>query len=519
MRLAVFAIVLVILFAFSAGAMPNSLQASEAQSTSTLSPNIYGANEPSVAIDPNNSSIILLASNSFWIDVSHNNGLTWNTTFVNKIAGRAGTYGWSDPTAKFDSFGNMFVSGMFRSSRSNLEGIFIGESTNLGLSFTYRIIASTPNSSISALDKPYLAVDEKNDFLYLLWTKCSPYGYSENECYNPVTEFSRSLNDGASWSKPEQLGQLTSEGVYAAISPSGALYVITQDLEFTKSLDYGSSFSNPIFIYGSHAQFLPFITDQLRNSAVRLDMPESIAVDQSSGAIFVTWQTIGFSNNEVDIAISKSIDAGQTWSYPTKVNNDPLGDGKDHFMPWVAVSSTSGVVGVSFYDRRADPNNTNAEYYVALSTNSGASFSDQYPLSTSIDTNSSFLGDYTALASASNYFLAAWTFTTSANQYPTTIIQLAKVQDPTLDTSSSHSTSRSIPIIHMSTSTLSESEQFTSTYSKSTGTTFTSALTTNSSSNSVGTPPKSDPSMLIEDSMIALVLIAIGLAIFIFAKH
>jgi hypothetical protein len=84
-----------------------------------------------------------------------------------------------------------------------------------------------------------------------------------------------------------------------------------------------------------------------------------VAVDHTSGAIYVVWQDNRFGPRS-SIALSQSLDGGATWSPPIRVNQTPPADpgepagNNQAFTPMVQVLS-DGTVAVSYYDFR---NNT-----------------------------------------------------------------------------------------------------------------------------------------------------------------
>ncbi len=104
-----------------------------------------------------------------------------------------------------------------------------------------------------------------------------------------------------------------------------------------------------------------------------------------------------------------------------RVNNDPFNDSKDHIFPWASARSSDGAVYVGFYDDRNDPFNTKVEYFVAKSTDGGATFPTQMAVS-----NRSFnpcigfpfcgfFGDYTQNAMGPDGVLrTAWSDTRDA---------------------------------------------------------------------------------------------------------
>ncbi len=95
----------------------------------------------------------------------------------------------------------------------------------------------------------------------------------------------------------------------------------------------------------------------------QLSMP-ALGVDRSRGQLYAVWPDARY-DRRTKILFSSSIDQGRTWTAPAVVDDDG-GDQEansrpNNFMPMVAVNR-SGVVGVSWYDRRDNPDNLG--YYV-----------------------------------------------------------------------------------------------------------------------------------------------------------
>ena len=82
-----------------------------------------------------------------------------------------------------------------------------------------------------------------------------------------------------------------------------------------------------------------------------------MAIDRTTGALYVVWQDASFSGVD-EIAFSMSTDNGQTWSMPIKVNQTPRNTttpaNQQAFVPGVHVTP-NGTVAVTYYDFR---NNT-----------------------------------------------------------------------------------------------------------------------------------------------------------------
>jgi hypothetical protein len=93
------------------------------------------------------------------------------------------------------------------------------------------------------------------------------------------------------------------------------------------------------------------------------------------GRLYAVWADRRSGRSEIWIA--RSEDRGDHWSAPLRVNDDeprPTGGGPDDFHPLVAVNG-AGVVGVMWYDRRDNPDNTGWWVRFAASSDGGRTFS------------------------------------------------------------------------------------------------------------------------------------------------
>ncbi len=75
-----------------------------------------------------------------------------------------------------------------------------------------------------------------------------------------------------------------------------------------------------------------------------------------------------------DIAFSRTTDGGVTWSAPVRINDDPQGNGIDQWQPTMEVAP-DGTIGVTWYDRRYDPNHYMYDLAYSQSTDGGLTWS------------------------------------------------------------------------------------------------------------------------------------------------
>lgn len=180
--------------------------------------------------------------------------------------------------------------------------------------------------------------------------------------------FSRTINGGASWStavpiyRPGSYQQTI--GNVVVVLPDGRLLDFydhifqlsgVTKIGFVSSSDQGVTWSrgrDVLSILGNGAT-TPDAGTALRDG---LDL-FSVAVDPTSGAIYVVWENQPNTAKPVGVSFSRSLDGGATWSAPVKINKTPAnatvpGRGQA-FTPTIAVGP-GGLLAVTYFDFRRD---------------------------------------------------------------------------------------------------------------------------------------------------------------------
>lgn len=100
-----------------------------------------------------------------------------------------------------------------------------------------------------------------------------------------------------------------------------------------------------------------------------------LAIDATTGRfndrLYVVWPDRRSGHSQ--ILFSFSNDRGHSWTPARRINDNPLSDTTDQFMPEVAVNR-DGVVGVMWYDRRDHPDNLGWDARFSASFDGGATF-------------------------------------------------------------------------------------------------------------------------------------------------
>jgi hypothetical protein len=171
---------------------------------------------------------------------------------------------------------------------------------------------------------------------------------------------------------------------------------------FSKSSDGGNTWTAP-----TRMATVKLNHGNVPNSKAGVWDTPAIGVDNSNGphagnlyVVMYNW-----TGKFMQVQVVRSTDGGGAWSKPVPV---AAGITHDQFLPWISVSPT-GLVGVSWLDRRNDPANIDYQAFSAISVDGGLSFQPNVQLTTAFSDPDKFFGDYTGNTwDGPDYFLVAW---------------------------------------------------------------------------------------------------------------
>ena len=304
--------------------------------------------------------------------------------------------------------------------------MFVGiESSSDGVNWSVPIPALGKLGSY--IDTPWLVVDTN---------ATSPYVNRIYVSANVVDQTNQvvvahSSDRGATWHnaspEPPQSGRTQDLFNTMSIGKNGTVYLSwlhcpgagpnagcqkgLEHMVFSKSTDGGNTWTFPTLMRVttvSETGILP------NTNGVRVYNYPAIGVDNSNGPYAGTLYVVMYewTGSYFRIGVIRSSDDGKTWSKPVPVA--PRSNTHDQFFPWLSVSPT-GLVGVSWLDRRNDPANVKYQAFAAISRDGGQSFQPNIQLTTAFsDPNNNgdpgdWLGDYTGNTWAGpNNFVAAW---------------------------------------------------------------------------------------------------------------
>ena len=321
----------------------------------------------------------------------------------------------SDPWVAFGP-GNRayYVSLGFNETRPE-NGIFVSVSEDGGRTWGNPVPVHTTAADFD--DKESITVDTRADSpfrgrVYVGWDSAT------SDRRQPML-FSYSVDGGSSYRPPVTIHDRGANiGIITLVGPGGIVHavwtrfsgggrgnILTIDLLASHSTDGGDTWSEPVVINNALGAGL----EQARTGT---SLPTA-AIDPKTGALYVAWQDSRFSSFRTDqIVLSSSTDGGRTWSAPKRVSDGPLD--APAFTPALAVNA-SGVVGVSYYSLRNDPQRRFlVDEYFTFSKNRGKTFRTQRVSATSWDLRFAafaegfFLGDYQGLVAGKQTFYPLW---------------------------------------------------------------------------------------------------------------
>jgi hypothetical protein len=393
-------------------------------------------NEPFLAVDPVDCFRLVASFNDYSTgDVragfahSSDGGADWLSGLLIEPTHMAA----GNTSVGADRYGNFFL-GMVSFNRDPAtgqvwagigSGVYVGASSDGGATWAGPFLVG-PDTPTSLEDKPLLTVDTTggpyDGSVHVVWTR-----FLDTNGVPTTYEQTQILYVGIPVGAPGVVGPLSvsdpsapsGQGACPVVGPGSVLYCAWKAgalFYFDKSLDGGLT-------WGVDLPILPIVPLPLTLSpAVRVNSFPTLLVDASggpfNGRLYVVWADYG--NGDADVYCRRSTSGGLTWAPAVRVNDDPIANGKDQFLPWASVGR-DGTLHVVFLDRRDDPANTDFRPYYASSTDGGVSFGANVALSASPSSpfpnfGGTFLGDYSGIASTGQDALPAWVDTTPGNQ-------------------------------------------------------------------------------------------------------
>jgi hypothetical protein len=283
--------------------------------------------------------------NVLQFSTSSDNGVTWSNPV--RSAPHALGFGVVDASISIDNnpssprYGSIYVSGTQFGDAPLNTAIGVSHSTDNGA--TWKLIAVDSPQKAPLEDSHSRMTIGGDGTVYVTWLRCAVGGSGTSCPGKPATLFfSKSTDGGNTWSAPTQMG-------------------------------------SPMLV-PNNPQCGSIVIENLPNTCWFSQNEPVIAIDNSGGAfsgrLYATFYN--WTGTFMQVVAVNSIDGGSTWSAPVPVA--PASDTHDQFSPAISVSD-SGMVGVTWLDRRKDPANLKYQPFAGFSRDGGASFFKNVPLS------------------------------------------------------------------------------------------------------------------------------------------
>ena len=223
--------------------------------------------------------------------------------------------------------------------------------------------------------------------VYITWTQFR--GSIFTFFAEPVmVAFSR--DGGITWSRPNQLSIAQNlafggrQGSVVRTGPNGEVYAIWEDSDLggSKQVIARSHDGGVKWTHRMDIAHFRDIADPIPGANFRTDSFATAAVDQSNGAIYVAWSDATSGSGR--IVTSKSVDAGSTWSTPMPVSGPT--DGYAFFQGLDV--APNGRVDVGYQALKATSTNTygagnaRVDAFFVSSTDGGATWSGSTKITT-----------------------------------------------------------------------------------------------------------------------------------------
>lgn len=412
-----------IIASFSIKAQQNTLSKAKIISFKNIkifeqkSGNGLGPSEPSIFINPKNTKNLVAGSIIDFIHTSIDGGLTWKTSHLESTMGI-----WGDPCITADMKGNFYYAHLSDPEGTNwrsdkiLDRMVVQKSTDGGL--TWSNGAGVGMNSPKQQDKEWLTVNSFNNEIYMTWTEFDKYN-SQNPKDKSRILFSKSVDDGFTWSQPVKLSQfegntldddLTVEGAVPSVGPNGEIYVAwsyDNKIYFDKSTDGGLSWLDNDIVASNQPGGWNFEVPGLNRTNGMPITGVDISNGSYKGTIYINFSDQRNGEDDTDIFIVKSTDGGNSWSKPKMINKDKTSS--HQFLTWMSVDPKTGYIYILFYDK-SKYTDALTDVVLAISTNGGDSFTNTTISEKPFETNDAiFFGDYSNINAYNNIVRPIWT--------------------------------------------------------------------------------------------------------------
>ena len=376
--------------------------------------NQYGPNEPSISMNPRNTNELLAGANINSYYYSVDGGFNWTQGTLTSAENGV----WGDPCIVVDTAGNFYFLHLSNPASGSWIDRIVSQKFDIETN-TWSYDSYMGLNGTKAQDKEWAVVESATNTIYVTWTQFDQYGTSDPDKFSNIM-FSKSTDAGATWTEAIQINEIsgdcidsdnTTEGAVPAAGPEGQVYAAWSGpagIVFDRSMDGGLTWlDEDIFISDQPGGWDYEVPGISRCNGLPVTCCDISATSAHRGSIYVNWTDQRNGDENPDVWIAKSIDEGETWSQPMRVNDDDTE--KAQFFSWMTIDQANGDVYIVYYDR-SNYDDENTDVFLARSTDGGASFSN-FKISETpfIPFQNIFFGDYTNIVAHNGRVRPIWT--------------------------------------------------------------------------------------------------------------
>jgi len=411
--------------------------------------------EVHAAINPTDSANMVVAamkwtagtfgsSLSFPVYYTRDFGQTWQLSNFSGINIPFLNLGGGDPVLAFDSDGTLYLTWLTVDFGFNpLIGIALHWAISTDGGATWRnqpttidqgaVLSLFGSAEPRLVDKQWCVVDRSDespykDNFYVSYTELNPVDTTYSILFKKKRANASALSPMPIEVSEEDIAfaQFSSidvdrEGNIHILFMGATLQDTTFNLYHAVSTDGGDSFQQTKITPLSVPCLFQENCDIVGIEASRMYPCPHLRVDKSGGiydgSVYAVWTGDGLIEQKTpgtDIYFSRLEVGTNTWSVPSVLNQD--GNLATYqFHPSLNVNE-KGYVIATWYDRREDQNNISTHYYMTYSTDGGATFKQDFPVSTMPsdfsaigDRNGDFgIGEYTQVISTPYQAIPFW---------------------------------------------------------------------------------------------------------------
>lgn len=391
--------------------------------------------EVSVAIDPTNRDHVVVSAYQInrpggtrvtnVLFVSRDGGRTWTEEVAANPERRASQ---GDDAVVFDADGTLFHSYIsfdgLRVSRPPLarNGIFVRRRDPQPRGWEGPVAVIDHRNTVAPFeDKPWPGVDRgaqspHRGHVFVAWTRFDEYGTTRPDCRSEI-HFSRSTDGGRSFAVPQRISDRqggclddddTVEGAVPSAAPTGEVYVAWSGpagLVVDRSDDGGVTFGDDRLVTAIPGGWDIDVPGLSRSNGMPVTVVDG-TTGPTRGRVYIAW--IDARHGDPDVFVTWSDDKGASWATPVRVNDDPIGSGRQQFFVWIAVDQSTGHLHAVYHDRLS-PTATDTRVMLARSEDGGRTWANTpVPVPAFPTTAEVPFGDYNGIDAAQGRVVAAF---------------------------------------------------------------------------------------------------------------